>query len=87
MTRVGWSNSSTADCYLKLTTVLHAGAPADLLASRPTEEAAQIFTDYYQLKRYFGFSYSRYLGENATNFLLAFLSFWTFVFMVWESRF
>ena len=48
MSHVGWSSSKTALYYLKLADVFRAGAPADLLASAPSQsqEASRIFEDY-----------------------------------------
>ena len=44
MSHVGWSCSKTAFNYLKLADVFRAGAPADLLASAPSQsqEASRI---------------------------------------------
>ena len=48
MSHVGWSNSKTALYYLKLADVFRARAPADLLASAPSQsqEASRFFEDY-----------------------------------------
>ena len=63
MSHVGWSNSKTALYYLKLADVIRAGAPADLLASAPSQsqEASRIYEDYNALKDFvsaFPVSYS-----------------------------
>ena len=52
MSHVGWSSSKTAFNYLKLADVFRAGAPADLLASAPSQsqEASRIYDDYHSLK-------------------------------------
>ena len=52
MSHVGWSSSKTAFNYLKLADVFRAGAPADLLASAPSQsqEASRIYDDYNSLK-------------------------------------
>ena len=52
MSHVGWSSSKTAFNYLKLADVFRAGAPADLLASAPSQsqEASRIYDDYNPLK-------------------------------------
>ena len=51
MSHVGWSSSKTAFNYLKLADVFRAGAPADLLASAPSQsqEASRIYDDYNSL--------------------------------------
>ena len=52
MSHVGWLSSKTAFNYLKLADVFRAGAPADLLASAPSQsqEASRIYDDYNSLK-------------------------------------
>ena len=52
MSHVGWSSSKTAFHYLKLADVFRAGAPADLLASAPSQsqEDSRIYDDYNSLK-------------------------------------
>ena len=54
MSHVGWSSSKTAFNYLKLADVFRAGAPADLLASAPSQsqEASCIYDDYNSLKEF-----------------------------------
>ena len=48
LSHIGRSNSKTALYYLKLADVIRAGAPADLLASAPSQsqEASRIYEDY-----------------------------------------
>ena len=52
LSHVGWSSSKTAFNYLKLADVFRARAPADLLASAPSQsqEASRIYDDYNSLK-------------------------------------
>ena len=52
MSHVGWSSSKTVFHYLKLADVFRAGAPADLLASAPSQsqEASRIYDDCNSLK-------------------------------------
>ena len=47
LANVGWSSSKTAFNYLKLADVFRAGAPADLLASAPSQsqEGCRIYGD------------------------------------------
>ena len=52
ISHVGWSSSKTAFNYLNLADVFRAGAPADLLASAPSQsqEASRIYDDYNSVK-------------------------------------
>lgn len=54
MAHVGWKSSISAAYYMKLSDILRAGAPADLLASKPSgvEEASQVYKDYNHLKNF-----------------------------------
>ena len=66
MSHVGWSSSKTAFNYLKLADVFRAGAPADLLASAPSQsqEASRIYDDYNSLKDFV----SAFPASNSSSF-------------------
>ena len=52
MSHVGWSSPSTAQCYLKLSSVIRAGAPADLLPKEYSQygHASALYEEFNNLK-------------------------------------
>ena len=60
MSHVGWSSPSTAQYYLKLSSVIRAGAPADLLSKEYSQSGhvSALYEEFNNLKFYFRVSFS-----------------------------